>query len=188
MQVSSTTSKKTILLLMLIFGAPFLVAWYLYFYSSHLGWRHSNQGELLSKPFQLSELKLKNYQGELVSNQDRKWLVLYQKQDCNTVCQQVLDKLMRLRLVLGKEMPRTQAWLITAKPLPEMMAKQVEHQRGLDTQLRLNGSQSGSLVQLDKPIMIADPNGNVILRYQEDAPAKAIHKDLKKLLKISKIG
>jgi cytochrome oxidase Cu insertion factor (SCO1/SenC/PrrC family) len=50
-------------------------------------------------------------------------------------------------------------------------------------------SQPGSNKQLiPGTIYLLDPNGNMMMRYDEKATSKGMLKDIKKLLKISNIG
>ena len=45
-----------------------------------------------------------------------------------------------------------------------------------------------SLLEGESSILLIDPLGNVILKYSEELQGKKLLKDLKKLLKLSRIG
>lgn len=182
---------KRFALLAFVFFGPLFVAWYLFFYADHKILRTTNHGELIRLPFQISALKLRNYQGEMIDGTSRHWVILYWDKDCHKNCKATLDKMLRLRLALGKDMPRTQAWLATEQKLPDEVVTKLSDIKGLDTQVLLLSKDVVARKLLTKPkkhIVLADPNGNVMMRYQNDDLPKFLHKDLSKLLKLSKIG
>lgn len=78
---------------------------------------------------------------------------------CDSVCDQSLEPLRRVHDALGKEAGRVQVV-------------------GL-------GSDK---VSLEPAIWIVDPLGNLVMRYSVDAELKGLLEDLKKLLKVSRIG
>ena len=50
----------------------------------------------------------------------------------------------------------------------------------------LAASQAGGGAEGDNNVFIVDPQGNLMMRYQPDATAKEILKDMEKLMKASK--
>tara|TARA_B110000879_G_C11080880_1_gene474755 strand:+ start:253 stop:822 length:570 start_codon:yes stop_codon:yes gene_type:complete len=189
MQVDKWRTRRLIFGLALVFSLPAFSAWYLFFHGDHRSLRASNNGELIHSPFQLSELSLTDYKGDKVLNKSHKWAILYWTKSCDKTCKQVVEKLLRVRVVLGKDMLRTQAWLATDKDITGQMLEQLTNVQGLDTQaMHMPKSEQARKLLGEKAILLVDPSGNVMMRYAEDAPPKAINNDLKQLLKLSRMG
>lgn len=191
MQSNKWKVRKNVLALTIVFFVPFLIAWYMFFHTDHSSLQFSNKGELIRMPFQISSLDLQDYQDKPIENKEQKWSILYWTKNCDNNCIQVLDKIMRVRLVLGKDMKRTQAWLATPARLNKSMQTQLEDINGLNIKPILMPETQNAQELLEagnKHILLVDPNGNVFMRYDASAPHKAIHSDLKRLLKVSKIG
>lgn len=190
MQRSNLQTLKLFLLMGAIFLAPFVTAWFLYFYTDHQLFGTTNKGQLLTPAFSVARLAVTDYQGTPELNKDNKWIIVYWQRDCQAHCLAVLDQLSRVRLALGKEMSRTRAWVVTETKLPPTVKETVADINTLAMSPLLVDTSKAEMQRVDSgyPILLVDPNGNVIMRYAEDAVPKAIHSDLKHLLKISKIG
>lgn len=191
MQVNKKRTRKLVMSLFCIFLTPMLVAWYLFFNAEHHLLSASNNGELIKSPFQVSALKLTNYKGELVTNKKHKWTILYWTQSCEAQCKQIVEKLLKVRMVLGKDMARTTAWLATPNKINKPMLQVLENVQNFNTQALLMPRATNAkklLGTADKHILLIDPSGNVIMRYFDDVSPKSIHSDLKRLLKLSRMG
>lgn len=189
MLVNKWRTRRFILGLAFIFIMPALAAWYLFYYSDHRLLSFSNGGELISAPFQVSELALKNYAGEPMINKTHKWTLLYWTSECDESCKNVVDKLLRVRMVLGKDMLRTQAWLATDVKVEPNILERLTDPQGFNTQALLLSSQTKPRQLLaDKHILLIDPSGNVMMRYNANDKPKSINSDLKQLLKLSRMG
>lgn len=187
MSIDKWRTRRFILGVAVIFILPAFSAWYMFYHADHRLLSASNNGELIRPPFELSSLKLTDYQGEKALNQSHKWVILYQTHACEETCKKVVDKIFRARLVLGKEMLRTQAWLATDAKLPPTMLNKVTHAQGFDTKAFLLSSEAIKQPN-EKTILLVDPSGNVMMRYLENAEPKSINNDLKQLLKLSRMG
>lgn len=162
--------------------AAFLLPVLLAYLSLQIGWFErgaTNKGELLTP--------VRQHQLSLPENIQGKWLLLYQQPlDCQQSCKNAEYLMAQVKLAVGREMDRVDALLI---------APQFNH-AAPDKLQQLISSADFSFNQ-DKPdaIYLADPLGNVMLRYsigedkqQSLLKAKEMLIDLKKLLKLSRIG
>lgn len=88
------------------------------------------------------------------------WSILKtQSGPCVAVCSQRLEAIRRVHDALGRESTRVQ--------VIDMASEEVK---------------------LEPGIWVVDPLGNLVMRYQQDSELKLLLKDLKKLLKVSRIG
>lgn len=191
MQVDKRRTRKLVISLFCIFLAPLFVAWYLFFNADHHILSASNNGELIAMPFNVSALELHDYNGDLATNKKHKWIILYWKKSCEQKCKKVVEKLLKVRMVLGKDMARTKAWLATATKIDPIMLRALENVQNFNTEALLmpNSSEAKQLLMTgNRHILLIDPSGNVMMRYQEDVTPKSIHSDLKRLLKLSRMG
>jgi hypothetical protein len=174
----------TLILIIIIFAAPLLIAWVAY----QGQWLHrsTNKGELITPPIALETLNLHfNTENQTESN-TRQWLMLYvvpaQEDPINT---QPLHNLMQMHKALGKEQPRVARLLLftQANTLNEFASLQAKYSgtRMAIIQDNIAALESGTYY-------IADPLGNIILRYSSNLPVESLHKDLQRLLKASRIG
>lgn len=189
MQVDKWCTRRLVAGVALVFGLPVLAAWYLFFHGDHSLLQSSNYGELIRAPFPVSELELTDYQGKKLENKAQKWSVLYWTDNCEEQCKTVVDKIFRARMVLGKDMLRTQALLATKQAVSQDILPKLTDVQGFDTQALLLPKQKEVLQKYgSKAILLIDPFGNVMMRYAKDADPKAINSDLKQLLKLSRMG
>ncbi len=122
-------------------------------------------------------------------------LVLIDSSACrDTACETQLVEMRQVRLALGKDMDRVQrlyAGVTIPEPArftelqrlhPGLNIARADQQWLLPFKLNVTGSKEAS------GIYLVDPEGRLMMHYDENAEAKGILKDLQRLLKISKIG
>ena len=119
-----------------------------------------------------------------------KWsIVQFARDDCDDRCGQALIKTRQIRLALARYIERIQRVVFLSDTA---LADTSAHPDLLVVQLRGEaGAQIRSALQANggpERVFIVDPLGNVILSYPLDGPADDIHDDLKKLLRLSRIG
>ncbi len=170
--------------------APFIAALIAYYWWQPQ--RAMNYGELIPahplidpplshldrRVFKLSELK-------------GKWVLLQlDEADCPAACQGKLYNMRQVRIAQGREMERVErVWLILDDaPLQTQLMREYDGTR----MLRAAGSPmiaefppSGSVRD---HIYLIDPLGNLMLRFPKNADPRKMHKDLARLLKVSRIG
>lgn len=192
--------RKDRIILVLIMGAfilPLIGAWML------AGqWRpegRAHHGELLVPARPISHFQVLAEEGGELNKAylQGRWTLVYMdgRSGCDESCRQGLYKIRQIRLALGKEMPRVQRLLLLTE-MPEAMLSswlQQEH-AGMtvgvaDTTTRgfLARSFSGTAVA-GGWIYLIDPLTNLVMRYPAQVNPGDILKDLKRLLKLSKIG
>ncbi len=121
-----------------------------------------------------------------------KWSLLYVgRGDCDDACKEALHRTRQVRRALGKEMSRVQRLFIstTGQPNSGFLAAD---QPGLLVLAEELASRDAVLAALGEfaegDVFIADPIGNVVLRFPAGTPMKDMHEDLSLLLKASQIG
>lgn len=143
---------------------PMLLAMVMYLGGHALPQDRVNKGELLQEQH-LAEWGLIHH-GQPWAR-DNHWLILITlPTDCVNQCLLWREKINKIHTALGKDAERVRVYAIG-------------NQEYLG---------SRKLQSLGGAVWLADPLGNVVLRYQFDQPPKVLLGDLKKLLKVSRIG
>ena len=193
--------KKNFVIAMLIFLTPILVIlsstiWY--YSGASLPEGRVNNGQLLSPPIDVGKLGVTyDYQPFNIETIERDWMIFqFIKGDCSLICDDAAYVARQANIALNRESIRVSRFLLSDsdknfdilekyKPLnhgtygeSSMITKEFESQN-------INPFEEGSL-------FIVDPLGNIIMFYgpKEDKNEnfKQILEDLKKLLRVSKIG
>ena len=193
--------KKNFVIAMLIFLTPILVIlsstiWY--YSGASLPEGRVNNGQLLSPPIDVGKLGVTyDYQPFNIETIERDWMIFqFIKGDCSLVCDDAAYVARQANIALNRESIRVSRFLLSDsdknfdilekyKPLnhatygeSSLITKEFESQN-------INPFEEGSL-------FVVDPLGNIIMFYgpKEDKNEnfKQILEDLKKLLRVSKIG
>jgi cytochrome oxidase Cu insertion factor (SCO1/SenC/PrrC family) len=120
-----------------------------------------------------------------------KWTLIYLGPgDCAVPCRQALEEMRQARRALGRDMDRVQRlYVVTVGTADTAFLTQQHPGIGLiaerQTVLALD-SAIGERWSGD--IFLADPLGNLVMRYPAGTAVKDIHDDLKRLLTVSSIG
>ena len=186
---------------MLIFLTPILVIlsstiWY--YSGASLPEGRVNNGQLLSPPIDVGKLGVTyDYQPFNIETIERDWMIFqFIKGDCSLICDDAAYVARQANIALNRESIRVSRFLLSDsdknfdilqkyKPLnhatygeSSLITKEFESQN-------INPFEEGSL-------FVVDPLGNIIMFYgpKEDKNEnfKQILEDLKKLLRVSKIG
>jgi hypothetical protein len=109
---------------------------------------------------------------------------------CDDFCRQKLYKMHQVRLTQGKNMDRiTRAWLVDDDVRPstavttEYQGPRIVPAEGSAVLSRLPAEGA-----VRDHIYIADPLGNLMMRYPREADSSKMKKHVSKLLKLSRIG
>jgi cytochrome oxidase Cu insertion factor (SCO1/SenC/PrrC family) len=190
-------------LLALLFFAPLLLAFLIYYGS---GWRpagRTNHGVLILPARSLPQVALPQVAltqaapgGEApaaASVFSGKWSLVYiGRGDCDAECRNTLYFMRQTHFGLANLIPRVQrVFLVTADCCDrEFLARE---QPNLIT-LNAQGSAGAALLALfpgerrAAGIFVVDPRGNLMMRYDAHEDPKGLRDDLKKLLALSHIG
>lgn len=186
-------SRNQLFLLIAVFFAPLAVAFALYYGA----WRPmgaTNHGELISPPRPLPTAALVAADGAALDEDFLlgRWSLVYIGEGaCDARCREALTLMRQTRLALGDDMPRVQRVLLATGNCCDASYLAAEH-TGLV--VGRTDSQAGSAMLEAFPdaasgrIYIVDPLGNLMMSYAPAAPPKGLLEDLKKLLKLSRIG
>lgn len=180
-------------LVALVFLGPIVVAVLLY-YGGGERWRPSGSiahGILLTQPRLLPTGVMFLNEGA-TADFAGKWSLLYiGRGDCDDACQEALYRTRQVRRALGKEMSRVQRLYISTSGKPDSGFLATDHP-GLLVMADGLASRDVVLAALGEfaegDVFIADPIGNVVLRFPAGTPMKDMHEDLSLLLKASQIG
>ncbi len=150
-------------------GASYLV---FYFAQGSGGWGTTNNGEFVQPPLSTQQL------GWQVDGGDtRNWWLWMLADDCDAACQGTVKNMRALHILLNREADRVRRGFTGAaagdwiEAYPKMA--------------RISVADRASLKQ---GVYIIDPNGNLVFFYPLDTEPKPVLEDLKKLLKVSRIG
>lgn len=168
-----TTGRRTLALVVGLLMLPFALGAALYF----SGWQPAkagNRGELLQPPQPVAPL--------LPAATAGKWLLLLAIDGpCTADCTTRLDAMRRIQVSLNKEMGRLRRVLVASDLTDTGLAAAQDAQPDLLVTHRTATWPAG-----DGPTLyVADPAGNLILRYGPEASAKDIRADLDRLLKFA---
>lgn len=185
------------LLLAALFIGPLAVAWLLYFGDS--GWKpqgSTNHGILVEPPVPLPEMRIAARDPEGPERELRgQWTMLYlDGGECAERCLEALDLSARIRIALGRRMTRVQRAYVAEGPglagdLPDSQADLlVVEGPGLASVAPLLAALPPDLPRDGSEILLVDPLGNLMMRFPVEGDPKGMLQDIKKLLRVSRIG
>lgn len=164
--MSNKSNKFTLWLILLVAVLPVVAAFFMYYSGLLAPTSQVNEGELVQSQT-LQQWQLKN--GNNNWQQTAQWQILHtQPKRCESQsCSSWNEALPNVIKLLGKDSTR-------------VVLSQVGNQAHM--------LHTEKLLKLGEAVWIADPLGNVVMRYAPELSPKQLLKDLKKLLKISGIG
>lgn len=188
-------TRGILIVLIVLFFAPLLLAFLMY-YESH--WRplgRTNHGALIEPPRPLPRVALPQADGALAGDAVLvgRWSLVYVGAgDCDADCRATLYFMRQTFLGMGNLIPRLQQVFLAQERCCDRALLEHEHP-GL---LALDASgAAGAQLLAQFPadgrvtgLFIVDPRGNLMMRYDAHADPKGLREDLKKLLDLSHIG
>ena len=186
-QANKTSNRITAILLVLVFALPLVLAKF----ALEGDWFNrgaTNRGTLLEPPIELESLLKKD---------KPLWRIVYALPEvCDNRCENALYSVNQVWLASGKEKPRIEPTLIvTESSNPQKLSEITVNAEWLVVNTSDEYLTKVFNKQAVSGIFVADTLGNIILRYplqneQQQAVLKSrdILADLKKLLKLSRIG
>jgi hypothetical protein len=179
--------------LFLLFFGPLAVATWLYFQTDWRPGGTNNHGELIVPAVSLPAARLPTLDGAGTDEDFLRhhWSLVYVgRSGCGEPCQQSLYNGRQMRLALGRLMDRVQrVYLYVGEP-PDAGFVRAEHP---DLVVADAGEPEGAalLEALPGPAegyWLVDPLGNAMMRYPADEPPRGMMEDIKRLLRLSRIG
>ena len=201
-QPNPKRSRLTLLILVILFALPIVLAWIATKNKSWQPTNSKNNGELLEPVRPLPEFTLNKIDGTDFKLEDirRKWTLIYfVAQSCDQSCQESLVKVRDVRLAQSGDALRVQYFLIYAqKPAASEVASLAkEHPRlnllvaeGDSATVLLNTFKlnTDELLAQTHRVYLVDPIGNLMMYYSEGFPGNGLLKDIRYLLHWSQIG
>jgi len=197
------STRQGMVLLALIFLAPTFVAWVMH-HSGEGGWKPagSTNNGVLVHPARPLDLPAELLAGGALLNDflQGRWTLLYiGDTDCDTACNTSLYNMRQVHILQNEHMRRVQRlYLLRGASIPEPQAKLLANEYPDMTVVSITQAQAeqiapdfmidGVSMQAAERVYIIDPLGNLMMYYPPGADPRGMHKDLKKLLKNSKIG
>ena len=176
------------LIIAAVFFGPLLGAAWLYYQGDALQPdERANHGALLEPIVNLHDAV-----PESAILEHRAWLLLYANDDaCGNPCRNSLYTVRQSRLMLGKEMDRVQRVFLHGDQAPDTLLGTDEH-KGLIT---LQDAALRAVLDNKKPrtldaggYYLIDPHGNLVLYFSPDINPRDMVDDIKRLLRLSRIG
>jgi hypothetical protein len=191
MTEQANTGRRQFLLLALFFLGPLVLAFVIYY---GFDWRpagSTEHGELLNPPIVVSDTDLGEESAGVAPKLRRKWsLIVLMDNGCDETCQSVLYETRQVRKALSRERDRTQRVMLISGEFdratlelqhPDLIILTAADPAAREIEASFDGLERDY-------IYLADPLGNLMMRFPRDTAMKEIHTDLKKLLKLSRIG
>ncbi len=184
---NTTKNKRNLLVLLAVFVLPVIMA-YLALQFDWFNKAATNRGELLQPVIEASSL---------LSDSDKKWHLLYVIPEvCDTACENALYSVKQTYLATGKEANRVSTLFIYSDSSAPEAVEKVREFNGSFLLLKDQENVNEVFQNIDiDAIFISDTLHNVVLRYPTTAneeqaimDSRDILADLKKLLKLSRIG
>lgn len=195
------SSRRKLLIIFAMFGFPLLAATiYLQMVrlsGGNLG--NTANGELVSPAVPMTEFSVATLDGESFNLDTLRgmWTLMYlPKGDCADVCQKNMYHMRQVRLLLNQRMNRLQRVVVaeSSNQIPEQLLtehpglhvlNEPEAQLALIDQIE---AAVKNMSPIEDVIYLYDPMGNLMMRFGPDIPPKKMLKDIKHLLKVSRIG
>jgi len=197
-------------LLLLLFLAPMVSAWvvYKYFPDMLTGMSRSNNGEFVYPVRQANVDGLVNVLGQALDKDtfSNKWTMLYiGKPDCDQSCRTNLDKIRQVRLAQGPQMSRVKTLfvIVGSGDIDHLSEYLITQPNMLVARLQDDNSQAWLKPYIQKDgrspvetrrVYFIDRLGQLMMYFELDAESQdmekttGMRKDLKKLLRDSKVG
>ena len=196
---SKQKNTLTLIVIVIAFLSPLLLSYWLVSQDQVLESRGStNHGELITPPRPIDNLQLL----DPVAGQDYqlhgKWNLVYVADVCDEPCKESLYRMRQIHIAMDKHSLRVQRVLLMTHAdveslmpwLNEYAGQRVITEPGLDKDLLLSRFElkAGDRPLREHRLYIIDPLGNLMMSYEPEIDPRGIMKDLKKLLKASRIG
>ena len=186
-----SVNRIKFLVIILIFMIPFIISYFLMDdYSAEKEWSTTNYGSFVDPIITINNINIENSLGEKLNSNvfNGRWTLIYHlKNNCLDDCLKNIYLLRQIHTALGKDMNRLQRVLISNSESEIDISKSYP---GLTIIKNKPDKLSGLLNNISSKtsILLVDPLGNVILRYDNKFEGKKLLKEIKKLFKLSRIG
>lgn len=187
-------TQKSGYMLMAVFVVPLLIAVAMYSLRNQLPTMNTvAHGELIHPAEPIKSLEIVSNNNAVITLDEikGKWTYLvYAPSGCSLECEASLFKLRQSKQATGREVNRIQALLLVGEKAVDtaIMDRNQNITIGKLKTLELESKPGVNKILSTETIYLLDPNGNLMMKYDNSATSKGLLKDIKKLLKISNIG
>lgn len=179
--------------LFLLFFGPLGIAVFLYYDTDWRPGGTSNHGELIVPAVPLPTVSLPTRAGERTGADflRQHWSLVYLARNrCEEACRDALYNGRQMRMALGRLMQRVErVYLFVGEP-PDTGFIAAEHPDLVVADA--TGPEAAALVNAftgqAEGYWLVDPLGNAMMRYPADEPPRGMLEDIKRLLRLSRIG
>jgi hypothetical protein len=147
-------------------------------------WGTTNNGTFVTPPLTVADLNVSDEPGSVMTEGGTWWLWVVPQGPCESACREALHQLRQLHILLHRDAGRVRRGLVRDSEAAIDAATDVELTE-LYPQLAFLSANSAGLAE---GIYVIDPIGNLVLHYPLQDAGKPVLEDLKRLLKVSKIG
>ncbi|MEM5431987.1 cytochrome C oxidase subunit I [Cupriavidus oxalaticus] len=190
--------RLQMLMLLLVCASPVIASYFTYYVIKPRGGA-TNYGALVDPQRPMPPVRVTDEQGNAVPLEQYrgKWLlVMADPSACDEACAKKLFTIRQIRAGQGQDRERiVPVWLITddGKVDERLSAAYNEPYAGvrflrIDRQVAQQWLQAEPGKRAEDTIFLVDPLGNLMMRFPQDPDPKKLSGDLKKLLKVSRIG
>lgn len=185
----TTWARVQMLLIASVFFGPLVIATVMYYGGYFQPEGRTNHGALLEPIINVAE----EVPGStVVTSGDGYWVLIYTDDgECAQSCQNALYTIRQSQKMLGKEMDRLLRVFLHGESSPDTVFLADEH-AGL---IALRDERLSALLNNKKPAELAaggyflmDPLGNLVMYFEPEIDPSDMVGDLKRLLKLSRIG
>jgi cytochrome oxidase Cu insertion factor (SCO1/SenC/PrrC family) len=193
-------NKIIIAAIIIVFTGPLILSWFIFNHTDFLEARGtSNYGQIITPPILLEDFSLVDPTNlERKNTLYGKWSMIFVAESCDEICMENVYRMRQIHMGIGKHSLRVQKVLFLTNQHPGELSKlfikyagqQVINTDSVDLDALLDKFRSEKVINPTKAghIYISDPLGNLMMSYPSDINPKGILKDLKKLLRASRIG
>lgn len=185
--------RRNLLLLFGIALAPVVVAMAMYFGGYGIPEGRTNKGELLqparSMPLQRWAFVEPGKAWEL--GPESGWKLIYAGATaCDAACERLLHHARQTHIASGREQERIHRFYLGVGGVPDaaQRAALLERHPGFEFLQCADTPVACAVPEGGPALYLADPLGNLVLRYTEQSDPRALLDDLKRLLKVSRVG
>ncbi len=202
MDEKQTGSKKIgrieLVLLVLVFMSPIIGAWFIYAYTEFGKTDSASYGVLLEPPVPLQDVSLSSPAGDKnAGSLTGKWSLVYiLAGPCERACLDKVDMLIKLKQSLAQNSHRLQL-IVAYEGSPDTVAGSDNvYEVSWDVVLVMPtiSDFKSSREDVEMPglieggLLLIDPAGNLVMRYNKDSDGAGILQDIKKLFHYSGAG
>jgi hypothetical protein len=179
--------------MLVLFGAPYLVAWYFFFSGTSLEVGNpSNKGNLVSPIRPLPDMAYQLHDGSLlaVDTLQDHWLMISVAAGCDELCEQALIIMQQSRRAQAVNRRHIQRLLVLtagqerAQELADLYQGTLVITGDVAAVEHLTATFAGLEKQLQGSIYLVDPRLNVMMSYNAELPRNSLLKDMERLFKV----